>query len=103
MSRDRSKKSKWLWRAAVLGLMGAAVVTELRKPQEERAWHGKVAGFVPYELRRPTLQRMRETYWAPSDEHIIKPTVWGVGWTLNLGRVARMIRRERVDTSSMAA
>jgi len=102
MARGRSKKSKRLWRVVVLGLLGAAVVTELRKPQDERAWHGKLGGFVPYELRRPTLQRVRETYWAPADEHIFKPTVWGVGWTLNLGRVAQMIRRNR-ETSSIAA
>ena len=103
MARGRSGKNKWLGRAIFVGLLGAAVATELRKPQEERVWHGKLAGFVPYELRRPTLQRVRETYWAPADEQILKPTVWGVGWTLNLGRVARKIRRERVETSSMAA
>src|SRR2546430_417434 len=103
MPRGGSAKSKWLGRAIFVGLLGAAVATELRKPQEERAWHGKLAGFVPYELRRPTLQRVRETYWAPADEHVVKPAVWGVGWTLNVGRVVQMIRRERGETASIAA
>jgi len=85
-------KGKWIWRAVVVGLVGAAVVQELRKPQEERAWHGKVAGVISYELRRPTFQRARETYWAPEDEHLLKPTLFGVGWALNVGRAVRMIR-----------
>src|SRR5438445_2404633 len=103
MARGRSGKNKWLGRAIFVGLLGAAVATELRKPQEERVWHGKLAGFVPYELRRPTLQRVRETYWAPADEHVFKPPVWGVGWALNVGRVVQMIRRERGETAAIAA
>jgi hypothetical protein len=103
MSRGRSSKNKWIGRTIFVALLGAAVVTELRKPQEERAWHGKLAGFVPYELRPPTLQRVRETYWAPADEHVLKPAVWGVGWALNVGRVVKMIGRERGTTASIAA
>src|SRR5712691_9902633 len=103
MARGRSGKGRWLGRAIFVGLLGAAVATELRKPQEERAWHGKLAGIVPYELRRPTFQRVRETYWAPADAHVVKPAVWGVGWTLNVGRVVQMIRRERGETASIAA
>jgi hypothetical protein len=103
MSRGRSSKNKWIGRTIFFALLGAAVVTELRKPQEERAWHGKLAGFVPYELRPPTLQRVRETYWAPADEHVLKPPVWGVGWALNVGRVVKMIGRERGATAAIAA
>ena len=103
MRRGRSSKNKWIGRTIVVCLLGAAVVTELRKPQEERAWHGKLAGFVPYELRPPTLHRVRETYWSPADEHLLKPPVWGVGWALNVGRVVEMIRRERGATASIAA
>jgi hypothetical protein len=103
MGRSKSRKSRWLGRAIFFGLLGAAVATELRKPPEERAWHGKLAGFVPYELRRPTLQRVRDTYWAPADEHVFKPPVWGVGWALNMGRVVQMIRREPGENASIAA
>jgi hypothetical protein len=103
MAHSRSSKRKWIGRAIFVGLVGAAVATELRKPQEERAWHGKLAGFVPYELRRPTLRRVRETYWAPADQHVFKPPVWGVGWALNVGRVVQIIRREPGETASIAA
>ncbi len=43
----------------------AAVYQELRKPPEQRTWHGKVAGVVPYDFRMPTFERLRETYWNP--------------------------------------
>lgn len=96
MARKRSgKKNKWFGRTVFFGLLGAAVMTELRKPEGERTWHGKVAGFVPYELRPPTFERVRETYWDPDDEHILKPPAWGVGWALNVGRVVELIRRQR--------
>jgi hypothetical protein len=89
------KKNKWFKRTIVFSLLAWAVATELRKPEEERVWHGKLGGFVPYELRRPTLHRVRETYWSPDDEHVLKPPVWGVGWALNVGRVVTLIRRKR--------
>lgn len=88
------KKNKWFGRSIFFCLLAWAVITELRKPEEERTWHGKLAGFVPYELRPPTLDRVRETYWSPDDEHLLKPQVWGVGWALNVGRVVELIRRQ---------
>lgn len=91
-ARGTSGNNRWIGRVIVVCLLAAAVVTELRKPQDERTWHGKLAGFVPYELRRPTLPRVRETYWAPTDDHVLKPPVWGVGWALNVGRLVQMIR-----------
>jgi hypothetical protein len=104
MAREKSgKKNKWFGRTIFFCLLGAAVVTELRKPEGERTWHGKLAGFVPYELRRPTLERVRETYWAPADEHVFKPQVWGVGWTLNVGRVVKLIRRQGSGESTPIA
>src|SRR5262249_59437089 len=36
------------------GLVGAAVATELVKPADKRTWHGRILGFVPYDLRPPT-------------------------------------------------
>lgn len=80
-----------------LALAVTAVVKELRTPAAERTWHGVVAGFVPYELRPPTIARFRERVWAPDDEHLIGPRVFGVGWTLNLGRVYALIRRTASD------
>jgi hypothetical protein len=92
MARRRSGKNRWFGPVLLFVLLGAAVITELRKPPEERTWHGRLAGFVPYELRPPTMDRVRETYWAPEDAHLLKPPVWGVGWQLNVGRVVAMLR-----------
>jgi hypothetical protein len=76
----------------VIGILIAAiaVIQELRKPRGTRDWHGRVGGLVPYEFRRPTVGRLKETYWEPEDDRVLTPTAFGVGWGLNLGRVARL-------------
>jgi hypothetical protein len=68
-------------------LLGAAVATELRKPAGERTWHGSIGRKIPYDLRPPTVARVRERLWNPADRRILVPTVFGVGWTVNLGRL----------------
>lgn len=73
------------------GLLGAAIVTELRKPADERTWEGSVGGVVPYDLRPPTVERVRERMWAPDDPTVFTPHVFGVGWSLNLGHLARRL------------
>jgi hypothetical protein len=80
-------------RLVMLGLAVAAVVKELRTPAGERTWHGVVAGFVPYEFRFPTLERFRERVWNPQGEHLIGPHVFGVGWTVNLGKLVALVRQ----------
>ncbi len=42
---------------------------------------------MPYDFRRPTLDRLRERMWNPDDPHIIVPRFFGVGWDINLGRL----------------
>jgi hypothetical protein len=78
-----------------LGLVGAAVATELRKPPHERTWHGRIAGVVPYDFRVPTFERMQYAWWSPDEERIFSESPFGVGWTLNIGRVARLLGRYR--------
>jgi Family of unknown function (DUF5808) len=77
--------------AAVLSV--AAVVTELRKPPAERTGFGTIAGVVPYDFRPPTPDRILASLWAPDDPRILKPHAFGVGWTLNFGRVVALLRR----------
>ena len=72
-----------------MGLAGAAVIEQLRKPAAERTWHGYLCDRVPYEFRPPTVERLRQAYWAPDDPHIFTDTPFGVGWSLNLGRLMR--------------
>ena len=60
-----------------------AVCQELEKPKEERKWYGKVIGFVPYDFRSPTIDRLKEACWNPYERRIFTPRPFGVGWTIN--------------------
>jgi hypothetical protein len=71
-------------RVTVVALVVAAVATELAKPQEERTWHGRVFGMVPYDFRPPTWERIRAAYWNPDSDHLFSDRVFGVGWAVNL-------------------
>ncbi len=76
---------KWIG----LGLIAAAVWQELQKPPGERTWHGRIAGFVPYDFRWPTLERLREAYWNPDEPRIFTDRVLGVGWAINFYSLLR--------------
>jgi uncharacterized protein DUF5808 len=82
---------------AAMVLVAWALLQELRKPAAERTWTGTVAGVVPYDFRRPTLARARQRLWAPDNPRIIVPRAFGVGWTLNVGRLVSLVRRARSD------
>lgn len=69
---------------AGLGLMVAAISQEMSKPEADRTWHGRVFGFVPYDFRPPTWERIRAAYWNPDDDRIFTDRVLGVGWAINL-------------------
>lgn len=85
------RKVRTLMALTGAALLGAAVVTELRKSADQRTWEGSVGGIVPYDLRPPTADRVRERMWAPDDPTIFTPHVFGVGWSVNLGRIARRL------------
>jgi len=69
----------------------AAIYQELKKRPEERTWHGKVAGAVPYDFRVPTLEKFREAYWAPETDRVFSDRVVGVGWAVNIPVAARKL------------
>jgi len=82
----------------------AAIYQELKKPPQERTWHGKVAGAIPYDFRVPTIDRVREAYWDPSSERIFSDKVIGVGWAVNIPTAARKISEivsQYVEASSV--
>lgn len=87
----RVSKTKFLIGLAGVGLLAAAVITEMRKPASDRTWEGSVAGVVPYDLRPPTFDRARSRLWNPDDERVLTPHVFGVGWSINAGRIARRL------------
>src|SRR5713101_9451551 len=80
-----------LARVVALGLVVAAVATELSKPAAERTWQGKVFGAVPYDFRPPTWQRIREAYWNPESDRLFSDRVFGVGWAINLYQAKRLL------------
>ena len=80
-----------LIRAAVFALVVAAVVTELRKPEEDRTWHGRVGGVVPYDFRAPTWDKIRDAYWNPGSDQLFSDRVFGVGWAVNLHRAKELL------------
>jgi len=78
--------TKWFIRtlqAMAITLAVAAVCQELEKPEEEREWHGTIAGFIPYDFRLPTMEKFKEAYWNPYESRIFSPDVFGIGWAIN--------------------
>jgi len=88
-----------MWRLALAVIGVVAIIQELRKPPEERTWHGKVADFVPYDFRMPTAGRIRNTYWNPEGP-ILTGKVFGVGWSPNLGALTKFAGNWRADADS---
>src|SRR6267143_3924379 len=80
-----------LARTAVWVAFLGGLYHELKKPDAERTWHGKVAGVVPYDFRLPTFERLRAAYWNPESEQIFSERVFGVGWAGNLPVAARRV------------
>jgi uncharacterized protein DUF5808 len=76
---------------AAFAVTVAAIVEQLRLPAEQRTWEGRVGGLVPYDFRMPTLERAKSRWWNPEDDRLFVPTVFGVGWTINAARIARML------------
>ena len=68
--------------AAAITVTLAAVCQELEKPREKRKWQGKI-GFIPYNFRFPTLERLKEAYWNPYEHRVFTPEVFGIGWAVN--------------------
>jgi hypothetical protein len=79
-------------RLAGIALVVEAIREELSKDPLDREWHGRIGGVVPYDFRVPTVDRIRDAYWNPDDEHLFTDTVFGVGWAVNLAHVNEMVR-----------
>jgi hypothetical protein len=65
-----------------------AALDQLGRAPADRDWHGAVLG-IPYDFRFPSLARALQRLWSREDERMIVPTVFGVGWTVNLYQVVR--------------
>ena len=82
----KSKKifspGKVLWSTLFAILLSAAIRDQLRRPPEERTWHGTVFG-IPYDFRFPTLDRLRDSFWNKNTQQLLLPQAFGIGWTIN--------------------
>ena len=88
--QDRDGAARLVLTVITIWLLVTAVKQQRRLPPDERTWHGEVDVAVPYDLRPPTLGRLRQRLWAPEEPRLFVPQVFGVGWTVN---VARLLRR----------
>jgi hypothetical protein len=81
--------------ANIIGISLAiiSIVHELRLPASERRWHGTLFGYVPYDWRVPTVSRVVNTFWQPESPTLLRPTVFGVGWGVNLAALLRPFLR----------
>ena len=93
-------KLRRLMKVATFALLLGAIREEMNKPEDQRTWNGMVGGVVPYDFRPPTFQRLKAALWSPDDERLITPHPWGVGWTINMGRLLRVLQGARSGVGS---
>jgi len=99
----RGVRSQWrtltnLLKILALALVALAVCQELSKSPEQRTWHGRIAGLIPYDFRLPTAARIRDRLWNPDDPRVLTERVFGVGWTINFHSLllkSRTLMKER--------
>jgi hypothetical protein len=91
----RATRGQGLVTAAAALMVLAAVCQELARPRQFRTWHGKVAGLIPYDFRKPTWRRILRAFWAPDDQRLLTDTAYGVGWGVNLAQLPRLVTGAR--------
>ena len=82
----------WILRVLAMAAVAGAVYRELKQPPEERTWHGKLLGVVPYDFRLPTPAKVLNAWWNPKSTRIVGDPVFGVGWSLNLAALTEQLR-----------
>lgn len=92
-----------LLKGIAVSLVVAAVYQEMKKPPNEREWHGKIANMIPYDLRAPTTERFRERYWNPEDPRLFTEHAFGVGWAINFHTLYQRLQTLRGEPGAPAA
>lgn len=82
----------WIIRVLGMAAVAGALYQEFRRPPEERTWHGRLLGFLPYDFRIPTPARFVTAWWNPRSSQVIGEPVFGVGWSVNLAALADRVR-----------
>ena len=67
----------------------AAAAIVLAVALASRITGGKTGTFlgIPYDWRRPTAARVRSRLWNPAEPRLFVPSVFGLGWDINLARL----------------
>lgn len=47
---------------------------------------------VPFDWRKPTVERVQQRWWNPDDRRLFTPKSFGWGYDINLYEVARRLR-----------
>jgi hypothetical protein len=83
VDEDRTRRAvRALWAV----VFAAAVVDAVRNDRD----HGELFGIIPYDFRVPDIRRAKRQMWDPQSTRILTPIMFGVGWSVNLGRLARI-------------
>jgi hypothetical protein len=82
-----------LARLILLTVLAGIVYSEVRKVPGDPRLRGKALGFVPYDLRPPTLAKFPRAYWDPQEPRIFTGRVSGIGWSINFAELVERIRR----------
>ena|SRR5205085_1473016 len=104
MARKKNRKKRFRIRNFIFSvlisvLVGAAIRDQLSRPPQERTWHGTIAGF-PYDFRKPTVEKVRTTFWNPNDSRLLVPHAFGIGWTINFYRLLHPEMQESLQSQS---
>jgi hypothetical protein len=81
----------WIIRTAAIAALVAAIWRELSKPPAERTWNGRLLGVVPYDLRIPTLGRLRDSYFNTRSSALFTSQPVGVGWSVNIAAILKRL------------
>jgi hypothetical protein len=47
---------------------------------------------IPYDWRRPSVERLKERWWNREDARVFVPKVFGWGWAINLYELLRRLK-----------
>ncbi len=78
-------------RSLAVAAVAAVLWEELRKPSQERDWHGRALGFLPYDFRCRSAKDLRAAYWDPNSDNLVTDRVLGIGWAINFGALAKRV------------
>jgi hypothetical protein len=94
------KTFRYLIGIVFTALAALAIYEEMKKPEEEREWHGKIANLIPYDFRMPTIERLRSKLWNPEDSRILTEHVFGVGWAINFHALLQRLQGTEQEPST---